>query len=265
MRNTIRVRSATIAVLATLTVLAPAAPALAAPPDNDDVAGATVVSGVPYSDTVDTTGATTADSDKYCFEWETGNVWYRFTPSEDMSVGVRATGDTYAGLQVYAGDPADNSPFACAEGWERRRLHLTAGETYYFLLGAIYGYDPGPITFSVETLPPAPELDFAAPRGRLDKATGDAILSGGGTCSDGSYGYVSGEVTQRKGRLIARGSFGAEFTCIDGRLEWEGRASSGSVAFMSGSATVTLWGYLCNDWWECGDDDWSGEVRLRAR
>ena len=38
-------------------------PALAAPPDNDDIASATIIPGVPFSDTIDTSEATVAPDD----------------------------------------------------------------------------------------------------------------------------------------------------------------------------------------------------------
>ncbi len=56
-------RYLTILAGVAIAALAMAAPAAAAPPSNDTFAGATTISSLPFSDTVDTTQATTDADD----------------------------------------------------------------------------------------------------------------------------------------------------------------------------------------------------------
>src|SRR5450432_1131834 len=66
-----------------MAVLIPAGPALAqTAPSNDDFNNATVVSALPFTDNIDTTGATAAaDDPENCFQ-SNASVWYSFTPSQ---------------------------------------------------------------------------------------------------------------------------------------------------------------------------------------
>ena len=55
-------------------VLAPGA-AQAAPPSNDDFAGATAITSLPYSSTADTSDGTAADDDPFTCSWSTSSVF----------------------------------------------------------------------------------------------------------------------------------------------------------------------------------------------
>ena len=58
-------------------------PVLVAAPGNDDVASATVVGSLPFTDAVDTTDATVEGSEPsyYCGYQVGATVWYTYTPT----------------------------------------------------------------------------------------------------------------------------------------------------------------------------------------
>src|SRR6266542_2977404 len=89
-------------------VILAASPALAAPPSNDTFSGAKVIT-VPFSETLDTTEATT-DSDDGEANADCGapateaSVWYSLTASSDGAVLVDVSDSNYsAGLFVVTG------------------------------------------------------------------------------------------------------------------------------------------------------------------
>ena len=88
-----------------------ATPVLAAPPSNDDFAGRTVIAGLPYNETLDTSEATSEASDA---ELNTvcgapaldASVWYEFTPAADVNVLVDVSASDYsAGVFVATSSP----------------------------------------------------------------------------------------------------------------------------------------------------------------
>jgi len=65
----------------------------ATPPSNDDFDEATIVSTLPFDDSIDTRGATGAADDPVC--GRCGTVWYRYTPEENNAIGVSTWGSDY--------------------------------------------------------------------------------------------------------------------------------------------------------------------------
>ena len=108
---------------ATAAVLAVASPAVAAPPVNDDVSAATAVTGVPFTDTVNTSGATfDSETDAGC---GVATVWYRWTAPADGSVEFNTVGSDYdTTLALFTGEPPnlvleecnDDSSTGCRRG-----------------------------------------------------------------------------------------------------------------------------------------------------
>jgi hypothetical protein len=143
------------AVLALLAIAGTAG----AQPANDDCADATVIAGLPFSDAVDTTAATTeaGDPDFECEYHDGGqggrSVWYRYTSPAGGSLEVDTFGSDYETLvAAWRGScGALGLLAACNEhdhetGWPARSrliVTLSAGETIHprfspkSLLGAI--------------------------------------------------------------------------------------------------------------------------------
>ncbi len=123
-----------------LTLLLCATYAWAVPPPNDDISGATVIPTVPFTETADTREATVAPDDPFC-AGRSATVWYAFTPTSDMVLRAHTFGSDYdTTLSVYTGSPGNLSQIACnddALGLQSQVVFTaTAGETYYFMVGA---------------------------------------------------------------------------------------------------------------------------------
>jgi Big-like domain-containing protein len=87
------------------------ASASAAPPANDAKDSATLIAGLPYTDTIDTTEATTGPEDDAAATacgFDTSfpkSVWYQYTPTVDQSVVLDLTDSDYSvGAGVGTGD-----------------------------------------------------------------------------------------------------------------------------------------------------------------
>ena len=115
------------------------------PPANDDFAGATAVSGVPFSDSVDTLAATTEPNEPApsCSEVVANTVWYRFSPTTDMVVmaDTEGTDFLFAMLGVYQGSSlSDLTQVACSVPFlsaSALAFEAHAGETYFLQAGAL--------------------------------------------------------------------------------------------------------------------------------
>lgn len=123
-------------------VLAGARLALAAPPSNDDVNAATVIGSLPFTDTIDTTEATTAPDDLACFQ-SGATVWYQFTPGQDTRINADTTGSSYsASIAVAVGAPGALSLLTC--GGSSLVFQAQASTAYYFMVAAAAGGYPPP-------------------------------------------------------------------------------------------------------------------------
>lgn len=148
-------------------------PVLAAPPGNDDIAAATIIPGVPYSDYIfDTTEATVGDFDPFpsCnyYGQREATVWYAFTPVASMLVVASTSGSSYVTtMGVYIDDQGTLSETHCAIGNGSSVFQVAAGQTYYIMIAAVeggsYPYPPsgfgGTLSFSLDVAPP-PSAQF---------------------------------------------------------------------------------------------------------
>lgn len=127
------------------------------PPPNDDFADATVVPSVPYSNTVDTTGADTQSGEPLpsCgFGSLTGSVWYSFTPSVSGSVSARASGNLTTVLAAYTGSGLGSlNEVRCRNFGGLLTMHVDAGTTYFFQVGGMFG-GRGNLQFTIDVTPP---------------------------------------------------------------------------------------------------------------
>src|SRR5262249_56927427 len=108
--------SRTIGLL-TLLVFVWAASA-SAQPANDDCSAPVVVGSLPFSDSIDTTAATSAGSDPYHFctsGTDSKSVWYSFTPATSGVVGIDTTGTTFSRvLAIYTGSCGALTEVTCS-------------------------------------------------------------------------------------------------------------------------------------------------------
>jgi hypothetical protein len=131
-----------------------------AQPANDDIANATPITTLPFTDgPVDTTLATTEATDPDC-AGSNHTVWYVFTATADFRLFVSAGNESYDNtLSVYTGSPGNLTQLACADD-PRVVFDVTAGTTYYFMVGTWYGDYGGTFTFHAEVAVPPSNDDF---------------------------------------------------------------------------------------------------------
>jgi hypothetical protein len=243
-----------------------AAPALAAAPSNDTLAGIQVISA-PFSDTVDTTEATTDADD---LDIATGcigvpaldaSVWYEITPSTDMFLVADLSESNYsAGAIVATGSSGNWSVQACGPFgvlWE-----AVGGETYTILVfddqedGSGTG---GNLVINVEEIPPPPDVSVTvSPRGTFNAHTGAATIRGTVTCSEGpvDFTFIDVFVRQKVGRLFIDGEgFVEGFACDGSTQDWSVDVFGFNGIFKGGrTATVTFavacGEFLCSEGFE---------------
>ncbi|WP_434448974.1 PKD domain-containing protein [Lentzea sp. E54] len=165
MRQLTRLRLAAVAVAA-LTTFAPGV-AHADTPANDDVDGATEITALPATTTVDTTGATKASDDPSICNYQSyHSVWLRFTATADGLVKLSNTSERYATFYgVFTGTRGALTPVpgACTTPGEREKtFSVKAGTTYHLAVVEHYSGYPGPVTLAMMSVRAAPNDDRAA-------------------------------------------------------------------------------------------------------
>lgn len=246
-----------------------ASPAYAAAPSNDDIINATVVSGTPHSDTVDTSEATVADGDSGC---GAATVWYTFTPTTDGAYLFTTIGSDYdTTLALFEGSPGNLTLLACnddAVGLQSAiRSDLTAGTTYYVEAGTCCGGDIGQVgpggnlVLNVDVAPAAFEVVLTVDGATLGTAPGTAIVSGSVTCNNDGYVSVWGTLRQKQGLNVARGDFYTETSCSSTPTTWTATVDAGSRVFLPKGATVTATASGC-DTFSCDDDSVRRSIKL---
>lgn len=239
-----------------------ATPASAQPPANDDVGAATVVTGLPFVDSVDTTEATTAPDDPDC-SGQGPTVWYSFTPSEDGFVEANTFGSNYdTTLSVYR----DGSQLACnddAGGSLQSRVVFEAegGGTYLVMVGAFADGPGGDLEFEMrEASPPGPplELDLAVdPVGRFRR--GVPTISATLTCSRPAHVYLDAFLRQRAGRVDIFAFGFTEFSC-EGTTRVHLTLDDPSGRFAGGKAQVEAFAFA----YDSGTDEYVDAFDIRA-
>jgi hypothetical protein len=257
-----------------LASLAAAAPALAAAPSNDTLANVQTVN-VGFTDTVDTTEATTDGDDidfaTNCFGVPAldASVWYQITPSADMGILVDVSASDYsAGVIVATGGPGAWDVITCAPGgvvWG-----ATSGTTYTFLVfddqtdGAGNG---GTLNISVAEAPPPPVLSLTVnPRGTFNSQTGAATVRGTVTCTGSpEFSFIDVSMRQKTGRLFIDGEgFIEGFTCDGTTQPWSVDIFPFNGVFKGGRTATFTFAEAC-DAFQCGDGFVEAVVSLSSK
>lgn len=263
-----------IAAAVCVTVVAVgASPAYAAPPSNDTYAGRQTIAALPFSQTLDTTQATTdatdVEANADCGAPATeASVWYSFTAPSDAGFVVDVSGSSYsAGVIVVTGSPGAFSLVTCGPG--AVAVPTDAGVTYKFVaFGDTPGADGGTLEINVVEAPPPPEFSLLTvnPTGRFVKKTGEAVISGQYSCTGlVEFGEIDVELSQRVGRVATIHGFGfADITCDGAVHNWSVVVDPESGMFKGGkSASVTV-GFACGPF-DCGISFVEQTVKLRGR
>jgi hypothetical protein len=240
--------------------------ALAAAPANDDVTAATLITALPFTETVDTSEATAAAGDLDCSGLEdTHTVWYAITPTTDMLLGLRTEPQFAAEVStsVASGSPGSFSFLQCSFA-STQTLAAKAGITYYIQLASA-GADPGGlIRFGVVQVEPFTVTLGLDETGRID---GGVITVGGSLqCSralpPGSEVVVQGRLEQHSanGWLV---SFHSAVGCPTTPLQWQTTVQVLGGTFVPGKATLTATAFACDAFTCAPNDTESARIRLR--
>lgn len=219
-------------------------PAVALPPDNDNVDSATLVAGLPFNDAINTVEATTADTDPDCFG-QGPTVWYEFTPDANISVEANTFGSDYdTTLSVYS----NGDQLACNDDsrdslQSRVRFNAQADATYLLMVGAFESGTGGNLAFQVvETEPITPlEVDLTVDPVGTHRG-GVATVSGTLTCNKPAEVELDTQLRQRAGRVFING-FAFDFVSCDGTVPWELTIQDANGRFAGGRADAEVFAF----------------------
>lgn len=248
----------------------------AAVPSNDTFAGATAIAALPFSQTLDTTEATTdsidAEASANCESRVTeASVWYAFTPSTNQYLHVEVFRSSYrAGVLVVTGAPGSFTLRTCGD-WGGVILNAQAGQTYYILAFDVVPGEGngGTLELSVAEAPPPPEVHLTLdPTGTFNPRTGAAIVGGTLTCSGVVRAmYLDAYLSQQAGRFEIRG-YGYAYVnlaaCDGTRQQWWLTVNGANGKFAGGHATLSVFFAACGPFF-CSDEQVTGTIRLRGR
>jgi hypothetical protein len=281
-----RVKFAALLAASALLMLS-VAPASAAPgPSNDTYGGRTVIGSLPFSDSVNTTKASTdaddteMDAISACGSTPTdASVWYEFSPTSDESVVVDASGSTYpVGLIVATGSPGGFSFVACgfAFGGSAPGPFATGGPLVFSALGGetytILAFDPqfdgggngGTLNISVQVAPPPPEVHLAVNGTGTFSKSGSATVRGTVICTgQADFAFIDSQLTQTVGRFSISGIGETDFVCDGTTQSWSIVIVPSGGLFKGGQAASDTFAVACGPF-ECGSDEVTRSVRLRS-
>lgn len=244
-------------------------PAFAAP-NNDTFSGATLAA-IGFSETLDTTSATT-DSDDIqlnsdCAPATDASVWY-VLQGTDQGVLVDVSQSNYsAGVLVGVGSQGNFELIAC--GPSAVGFFAAAGTTYYILAfddqldGSGNG---GELKISMSEIPPPPTVDITVnPNGTVNARSGVATISGTYTCTNGDFIDVFGDAKQRGGRAFVLGSFGFsdQGTCDGVARNWSADVFPINGKFAGGKSMAVTFAFSCGVL-ECSEGYTEQTVQLRG-
>ena len=149
--------SVSTAATKTLTFQSP----LPMPPPNDNFASATVVSALPFSDTVDITFAGIEEGEPQPCDYSPQTVWYSYTPSTNVMIRVNLVGSGIyeKNLRVYQsfGPGFGGLSYITCTAWDNTiTLNVLGGTTYYFQAGSLWDYRYDTLQIHIEQVPPPP-------------------------------------------------------------------------------------------------------------
>lgn len=282
MEGMVMKRLAVVISIVALTSLTFAAPALAAPPSNDDIGSPTVVGALPYSDgPYDTTEATTGATDPDdCFgSPDASTVWYSFTPTTAGWYGADTFGSDYD-TTLYVGTPngsggidvIDCNDDAGDSLQSAVRWEASVGTTYLLGVGTCCGGGVvgeagggGMLIFNVDVASPPPTVDVTVDSVGHFNRGGSATISGTVTCSgDVEFSFIDVQLTQTVGRFSIDG-FGSteDFACDGTTQPWSVEVFGFTGQFKGGRAVAFTFAVAC-DAISCSEDFEETMVRLRG-
>jgi hypothetical protein len=221
-----------LTILTSLTMagsLALAAPVFAIVPGNDTYAGRTTVGPLPFSDSVDTTEATTDANDTEakgpCGAPATdASVWYEVTAASNGGLVVDVSGSSYSAAVVVAtGGPGTFGFVTCGPG--AVTFAAAAGVTYAILafdFQADGGGNGGTLNITVDESPPPPDVEATVDAiASFDPRTGTATVTGSVICTGSdATAFINVQLEQTVGPFIVTGFGGSVSPCTETAQPW---------------------------------------------
>jgi hypothetical protein len=248
-RKRITVRLAALVAAALPLALIAAAPAFAAAPTNDEITNATVISTMPFHDSVpDMTQATwnpTTDQSN-CGGW-TESVWYQITPTSTGPIAIDIAGSNNGAfvIDAFTGTPGSLVNVGCSQFG--LMLNATAGTTYWIMASSACCITGGSLNLTVYP-GVAPQATLAVHgTGLVDKGR-NVTISGTINCTGFvvNPGAVTGTVRQVYRRIYSiTANFSATNGC-GGKQTWSALAQPTTGGFGKGYATVNASESICN-------------------
>ena len=233
-----------------------AAPAYAAVPANDTIQTATEITSIPFTDTVDTTGATTdaleTSLNASCGAPEVAHgVWYHANVSQSGVYVADTSQSNYGtGIMVVAGPASAPTFLSC--GPRTVSGPLIAGQDVFLLVfgDGSTAQTSGTMVLTVTAAPPPPTVDVTIDARGSFGHDGSALIRGTLTCSGTAINSedVFGQVQQRVGRALYTSFFDAQpgVACDGAPHPWLGSAAPNNGLFAGGHATVNVQAQVCN-------------------
>jgi hypothetical protein len=222
-----------------------------APPGNDTAAGATAITALPTTLSLDTTAATTdaldAQLNAGCGAPATNaSVWFSYTAPADGGLVVDMSASSYTGGFIATeGDPTNGNLVAC--GPTTVAFGTTAGQTYYVVAFTDTTTNGGDLEVTFDQAPPPPEISVTVdPRASAYK-DGSAHLSGTYSCTnaDDFFSDIEGTLTQGVGRVKINGVFVNPIQCDGATHRWDAQVFSDNGLFRGGKAANVTFGFAC--------------------
>ena len=248
---------------------------LALPPSNDTFTGATVVSNG-FSETLDTTEATTDSDDAQLNSLcnigpaptTNNSVWYAYTPTIDTTVVVSANGSTFfSGVLIGTGSQGNLSNVACGPF---NVSFFAQADTTYYILAMDYNFGNGGIlNISFNEVQATTLDDFTVNKfGSVNPKTGVATISGSYTCSHGDFLSGGGSATQKVGNgrnATIQGQYGFfdSGTCDGLPHPWSADAFPQSGKFAGGKSMTVTFSFACGQL-NCASGFVERTVQLRS-
>ena len=227
-------RSFTAGVGSMLLLVGLAAPAAsAAPPGNDDLAAATVVGTLPFSDSLSTVDATVEAQDPIGCIGAAHSVWYAYTADLDGLVAFETYGSDFdTVLSAYTGTQGSLTPVACNDDTQTLQSHIkfavSTGTTYFIMVsgyGSASEGASGNLVLAAHTEPPFTMAVTTDGRGSVDESTGRASIRGTLVCSTPGVVYIAqGRLRQRNELTKAQAYLSGSFSCGTEPSVWEAPA-----------------------------------------
>jgi hypothetical protein len=226
-------------------VLLHAQTAHAAPP-NDDLADATEIPDLPFSDSVNTVDATMEDDDPDCY----GNgptVWYSYTATTTDFIMANTFGSSYdTTLSVYENGDQVRCNDDAGSLQSRVLFEAQEGVTYDIMVGSFANGLGGDLQFNMDVAQPLEIEVTLDPSGKVNNKTGEATISGTVFCSYPTLVTLYGGIQEKVNHFLLHGGFDSQVYCM-GETAWSTELSAENGIFKGGKASADVTAYSYDD------------------